>query len=141
MIADTITLRGTRCDPNTSYQQQAISYLCHAQDARKAYDVLLRGAIAEYGDRHLPVKMTATSGCLVCLTRGMRPTEHENLNHQTGSVISGIYADHFPDHIKAEMRSILARLNNYMGAAVSAWRKSGRHASTLLPAIHASYEL
>jgi len=118
---------GTARDPERRAQRDAINFLNEATAARVAYDNALLAAIRVYGDLHTPDKPDGvTSQCRVCADRGLIHTEHESLNHQTSSVIAGVYADHFPELVKTEMRHRLSMLNRANDSARNSWGKSGR---------------
>lgn len=123
----------TRRDPLLLHQRQAVEFLMQAQKTRIAYDDCLQAAIQRYGDRHTPIKLSVYDPCKVCTAHGVEHSRHEALNHQTGQIIAGIYADHFPDATKAQLRRYLAVLNLCNANAHSSWHKSGRRVATLLP--------
>ena len=134
MIDWTTNTRGTSRDWERTHQRNAIRFLNDATDIRIAYDAKLQDAIRTFGDRHTPTwkiaGLSPDAGCDVCRARGVVHTEHERLNHQTGSAIAGIYADHFPDTIKTELRQGLNALRRCLDEAATEWRASGRQTRT-----------
>lgn len=120
----------TRKDPGNVRTITALAHLTAAQFAREQYDTALRRAIGVYGDRHTPVRSGDSGVCLTCFDRGMVPTRHEVLNHQTGSIIAGIYSDHFPDPIKDQLRVYARTIGEQTEIALSCWLKAGRRAAT-----------
>lgn len=124
----------TKRDPEREYQRMAIDWLNKANEARIAYDETLQKARLDYGEPHTPTKIAGVqSPCLICTARGIVHMEHEQLNHQTGQIISGIYSDHFPTPMKDRLRACLADLNLYLRNAVALWRQSGRRKATFEP--------
>lgn len=120
----------TRRDPSNQLTVAALAHLAAAQDARNRYDVTLTNAIADYGDRHTPTE--PGHYCFVCITRDIRHTDHERLNHQTGAMIAGIYADHFPDAIKTRLRTYARLIGEHSDLALLCWERSGRRRGTFL---------
>lgn len=132
-------VKHTRRDPNNRNTVVALAHLLGALDAREHYDELLQRSIADYGDRHTPIRYsTPGAGCVQCDNRGH---QYDPLNHQTGSAISGIYADHFPDTIKDQLRFYASLISWQTEHAVTAWRKAGRRYSTLRPFMDESKQL
>lgn len=130
-------MTNTRRDPNNHNTIIALAHLLGAKDAREQYDQLLQRAIASYGDRHMPTRQSGDyavpspgSGCDQCDRRGH---QYDRLNHQTGAPIAGIYADHFPDQIKQQLRFYASLITWQTDHAILFWRKAGRRASTLWP--------
>lgn len=122
----------TRRDPSNQRTINALAYLTAAQFAREQYDRLLRHAIGVYGDRHIPDKIggRADDVCTICRSRGIVQTAHERLNHQSGSLIAGIYSDHFPDRIKDSLRLYATLIGEQSQLALQSWVRAGRKAST-----------
>lgn len=124
-------MHSTRRDPGNRLTIASFAHLTAAQYARQQYDQLLTQSIGEFGDRHTPDKPHGVlSACLICKAHGLTPSEHESLNHQTGSVISGIYSDHFPDPIKDQLRAYAWLITEETQIAFERWIKAGRRAST-----------
>jgi hypothetical protein len=124
----------TRRDQAGHYTLAAFAHLSSAQDARERYDQILRDAIDRYGDRHMPtwrslVGGRPSDGCSECRERGLPP----NTNHQTGGVVAGVYADHFPDTIKARLRAYACEISQQVAFAFTCWRKAGRKRISLRP--------
>lgn len=130
----------TRRDPDNHNTMIALAHLLGAKDAREHYDQLLTRAIADYGDRHAPVlePFAVDRTCMRCDANGH---QYDRLNHQTGAAIAGIYADHFPDKVKQQLRFYASLITWQTEHAVLFWRKAGRHASTLRPFLEESRQL
>jgi hypothetical protein len=140
-----VMLASTRRDPQNHYTRIALAHLLGAQDARDCYDRLLTKAIMSYGDRHQPSQQragfeisTPGSGCDRCDANGH---DYDRLNHQTGAMISGIYADHFPEPVKDQLRFYASLISWQTDQAVQAWRRAGRKYSTFRPWMEQSREL
>lgn len=88
----------------SNYALLAKRQLDQAQRTRQNYDDLLQAAIAVHGD--LPAGK---------------------------SVISGIYADHFPETVKGELRTLAHNIGVQVINAYALWRKAGRRHHTLRP--------
>lgn len=133
-------MRPTRHDPSLRWTQTAIAHLTAAQDARNRYDTLLTEAIEIFGDRHTPVRSGGVlSQCRVCSDRGLIHTAQESLNHQTGSLISGIYADHFPRITQSALRTYARLITEHTDSAFMCWRKAGRTRRTMRDIVAPDY--
>lgn len=135
----------TRRDPNNHNTVIALAHLLAAKDAREHYDQLLQRSIANFGDRHSPYHIdefgrqaSPGGGCDQCDDSGH---QYDRLNHQTGSMISGIYADHFPDKIKDQLRFYASLITWQTEHAIASWKKAGRRYSTFRPYMEESRQL
>lgn len=132
----------TRRDPHNHNTVTALAHLLAAKDAREQYDQLLTAAIADYGDRHTPVPGWSTkSGKVKCTRCDARGHQYDQLNHQTGSAIAGIYADHFPDKIKDQLRFYASLINEQSTEAIRCWYRAGRRISSFRPFMEDSRQL
>ena len=86
------------------YTALAKRQLEQAQQTRQHYDDLLQAAILSHGD--LPPGKSA---------------------------ISGIYAEHFPESIKNDLRTYAHNIGVQIEQAYALWRKAGRRMHTLRP--------
>lgn len=126
-----ITMSVTKRDPRNQQTMIALAHLLAAKDAREQYDRLLTRAIVDYGDRHQPVPGWSTkSGKVTCTRCDAIGHDYDRLNHQTGSMISGIYADHFPDLVKDQLRFYARLITQQTEHAIAAWKRAGRRYST-----------
>lgn len=132
----------TKRDPQSTHTRSALAHLAAAQHARTQYESILSHAVRSYGERHAPDKpFGVQSPCTICVSRGLHPTPHETLNHQTGSIISGIYSDHFPDVTKESLRTYAGLISEHTQMSIVQWREAGRRISTLRPLIQISREI
>ncbi len=113
----------TRRDPYNRQTMNALSHLVAARDARQRYHALIRASIETYGDRHQPT--IPGISCDICQANMLHQPE-DMLNHQTGGMIAGVYADHFPGHRKAALRAGATLITQQLDQAWECWQKSGR---------------
>jgi hypothetical protein len=99
-----LTIHATTRDPQKDLALKALAQLEAARDARVRYDQLLQQAIDAFGD--LPMGK---------------------------SHISGIYAEHFPEDVKDQLRAYARRISECGDAARGIWRESRRRVETLRP--------
>ncbi len=89
---------------HTNYGHQALLALGAAELTQDAYQARRARAIAEHGD--LPAGKTH---------------------------VSAIYAEHFPEQTKIELRALAYAIGPWRDIAIALWRKSGRRIDTLRP--------
>lgn len=86
------------------YTRQAMIALATAEITQAAYYARLKQAMDEHGD--IPYGY---------------------------SYISGVYAEHFPEQTKTELRVLAHAIHPWKDTAIALWRKAGRRIDTLRP--------